>query len=92
MYDKFIAKFLSWYQDSFSLPDVVTNIKLEELVRAAEEIHTIRIREKELELTEKPNIIDQKELKKLEKHIENLKKQGKIKGRLVKYTKKHNRK
>ena len=42
---RFIGHFLKWYQDSYSLPDVVNRIKLEELVKEAEEIHTQRIKE-----------------------------------------------
>lgn len=50
---KFIGHFLSWYQQSFSLPDVVNNIKLIELVKEAEVIHTCRIKELELQLEDK---------------------------------------
>lgn len=42
---KFIGKFLTWYQDSYSLPDVVNKVKLEELVKEAEEVHVQRIKE-----------------------------------------------
>lgn len=92
MYDKFIASFLGWYQNSFSQPDVVNHIKLVELVKQAEGIHTKRVMEREAELLIKGQNIQKNTLKKLKKHIDNLKNQGKIKGRLVKYTKKHSRK
>lgn len=42
---KFIGHFLSWYQDSFGMPEVVNRLKLEELVKEAEQIHVDRIRE-----------------------------------------------
>lgn len=42
---KFIGKFLSWYQDSYGMPEVVTRLKLEELVKEAEQIHMDRIKE-----------------------------------------------
>jgi len=50
---KFIGHFLSWYQQSYGLPDVVNNIKLNDLVREAETIHTQRIKELELQLEDK---------------------------------------
>lgn len=52
---KFIGQFLSWYQDSFSTSDVVTRLKLEELVKEAESIHVEALREieKQLQQTEK---------------------------------------
>lgn len=37
---KFIGHFLQWYQDSYSQPDVVNHIKLLDLVKEAESIHT----------------------------------------------------
>jgi len=42
---RFIGKFLCWYQNSFSLPDVVNQIELEKLVTIAESIHTKRVKE-----------------------------------------------
>ena len=50
---KFVGHFLTWYQNSFSLPDVVNNIKLEELVKEAEEIHTERVKQLYRELDER---------------------------------------
>lgn len=41
----FIGSFLTWYQDSYSLSDVTNRIKLEELVKVAEDIHTQRVKE-----------------------------------------------
>jgi len=42
---KFIGRFLSWYQDSYGMPEVVNRLKLEELVKEAEQIHMDRIKE-----------------------------------------------
>lgn len=44
---QFIGRFLSWYQDSYSLPEVVNRLKLEELVKEAESIHVDKIKELE---------------------------------------------
>lgn len=74
---QFIGKFLRWYQDSYSLSDVVNRIKLEELVKEAEDIHTQRVKEiyRDLdtkyheevvsELTDKPTRKLKKQLTKL---------------------------
>lgn len=50
---QFIGRFLSWYQDSYSLPDVVNRVKLEELVKEAESIHTEKVKELYVELDKK---------------------------------------
>jgi len=42
---RFIAKFLAWYQDSYSMPEVVNRLKLEQIVKEAEQIHVLRIQE-----------------------------------------------
>jgi len=42
---KFIGHFLSWYQESFRQSDTYNNLKLIDLVKEAEDIHTIRIKE-----------------------------------------------
>jgi len=92
VYDKFIANFLSWYQDSFSQSDVVNEIGMQKLVKQAEEIHTQRLLEREAELLIAEKTTVENTLKTLKNKVEKLKKQGKIKGRLLKYTKKHTRK
>ena len=56
---KFIGHFLSWYQDSFGMPDVVNRLKLEELVKEAESIHTDKIKEMYVELEKKYRIAKQ---------------------------------
>lgn len=42
---RFIAKFLSWYQNSFGNSNVANHLSLLELVKEAENIHVQRIRE-----------------------------------------------
>lgn len=49
---QFIGHFLSWYQESFGQSDAYNHIKLIDLVKEAEDIHTLRIRELDEELTE----------------------------------------
>jgi len=58
----FIGKFLSWYQDSFSTSDVVSRIKLEELVQEAESIHVEKVKEleKQLQLKQVKSVIKSK--------------------------------
>jgi hypothetical protein len=70
---KFIGHFLSWYQDSFGMPEVVNRIKLEELVKEAEQIHVDRIREIDQEY--KKNVItnyNDKPTKILKKQVKRL--------------------
>lgn len=50
---KFIGHFLSWYQESFSQSEAYNNLKLVELVKEAEDIHTQRIKEIEVNLISK---------------------------------------
>lgn len=55
---QFIGKFLQWYQGSFGQPDVVNHIKLVELVKEAEDIHVLRVKEIEAALDREKELKD----------------------------------
>lgn len=42
---QFIAQFLSWYQNSFGQSDITNHHKLMDLVKEAEQIHVLRLKE-----------------------------------------------
>jgi len=80
---RFIAKFLTWYQDSYSMPEVVNRLKLEEIVKEAEQIHVLRIQEIDKEY--KANVVtdyNDKPTKMLKKKVKEI--FTKTKGKRVK--------